>query len=311
MRASDPVKGESGPRGPDSREAEVRVESKAGYRIRDQGTAQGESMAIDRVKENIEVAKREFARLESRLRGLSAEDFNRESACDKWQVGDVVAHVVFVVQFQKNMTTRGLKGEADAPEGARRAAAADVPADVRIAQGAIRLREKLGDGLMDALRKNYQEGFELLDSLTPEDYEKPCWHPWRTMTVADFVDLVVNELAIHAWDAFSTLDPDYHMAPESLPGALAIGNMTLARMASTGPARFRFELTDGNDVPDLVVGGEAAPADVSATIRCDGEALVLISSGRLGMEDAMASGRVEVSGDEGLVRGLGGGLGGL
>ena len=56
------------------------------------------------------MAKREFARLEGRLRGLSAEDFNRESACDKWQVGDVVAHVVFVVQFQKNMTTRGLKG---------------------------------------------------------------------------------------------------------------------------------------------------------------------------------------------------------
>ena len=131
------------------------------------------------------------------------------------------------------------------------------------------------------------------------------------MTVADFVDLVVNEMALHGWDAFSTLDPDYRMAPESLPAALAIGNMTLARMASTGPARFRFDLTDGNDVPDLVVGGEAAPAAPSATLRCDGEALVLISSGRLGMEEAMESGRVEVSGDEGLVRELGRGLGGL
>ena len=268
-------------------------------------------MASDRVKETIEVAKREFARLEGRLRGLSTEDFNRASACDKWQVGDVVAHVVFVVQFQKNMTTRGLKGESDAPEGARRAAKEDVPADVRIAQGAIRLREKLGGGLLDALSKNYQEGFELLDSLTPEDYEKPCWHPWGPMTVSDFVDLVVNELALHGWDAFSTLDPDYRMAPESLPAALAIGNMTLARMASTGPARFSFDLTDGNDVPDLVVGGDAAPAAPSATLRCDGEALVLISSGRLGMEDAVESGRVGVSGDEGLVRELGRGLGGL
>ena len=64
-------------------------------------------------------------------------------------------------------------------------------------------------------------------------------------------------------------------------------------------------------MPDLVVGGDAAPSDVSATIRCDGETLVLISSGRLGMEDAMASGRVEVSGDEGVVRELGRGLGGL
>ena len=268
-------------------------------------------MAIDRVRENIDVAKREFARLEGRLAALSAEDFDRASACDKWAVGDVVAHVVFVVQFQKNMTTRGLQGESGAPEGAKRAAADDVPADVRIAQGAIRLREKLGDGLLDALRKNYQEGFELLDSLTPEDYEKPCWHPWGPMTVADFVDLVVNELAIHAWDAFSTLDPDYHMSRESLPGALSIGNMTLARMAGTGPARFKFELTDGNEVPDLVVGGEEAPESPSTTLRCDGEALVLISSGRLALDDAIASGRVGVSGDEGLVRGLGGGLVGL
>ena len=268
-------------------------------------------MASDRVKETIEVAKREFARLESRLRGLSAEDFNRASACDRWVVGDVVAHVVFVVQFQKNMTMRGLRGESDAPEGARRAAADDVPTDVRIAQGAIRLREKLGDGLLDALHKNYEEGFELLDSLAPDDYEKPCWHPWGPMTVADFVDLVVNELAIHAWDAFSTIDDDYHMAAESLPAALAIGNMTLARMAATGPARFRFELTDGNKAPDLVVGGEAAPEAPNATLRCDGEALVLISSGRLGMEEAMESGRVGVSGDEGLVRELGRGLVGL
>ena len=268
-------------------------------------------MTSERVKETIEVAKREFARLDGRLQALSAGDFTRASACDKWTVADVVAHVVFVVQFQKNMTTRGLKGESEAPEGARRAAADNVPADVRIAQGAIRLREKLGDGLLDALRKNYEEGFELLDSLTPDDYEKPCWHPWGPMTVADFVDLVVNEMALHGWDAFSTLDSDYHMAPESLPAALAIGNMTLARMASTGPARFRFDLTDGNEAPDLVVGGDSAPATPSATLQCDGEALALISSGRMGMEEAMESGRVVVSGDEGLVRELGRGLVGL
>lgn len=268
-------------------------------------------MTNDRVKETIEVAKREFARLEGRLRDLSPEDLSRASACDKWTVGDVVAHVVFVVQFQKSMTSRGLQGESDAPEGARRAAADDVPTDVRIAQGAIRLREKLGEGLLDALRKNYQEGFELLDSLTLEDYEKPCWHPWGPMTVADFVDLVVNELAIHAWDAFSTQDADYHMSEESLPAALSIGGMTLARMANTRPARFRFELSEGIEVPDLVVGGDAAPDTPSATLSCDGEALVLISSGRLLMEEASSSGRVSVSGDEGLVGELGRGLTGL
>ena len=85
----------------------------------------------------------------------------------------------------------------------------------------------------------------------------------------------------------------------------------MERMASTGPARFRFDLTDGNEMPDLVVGGGAAPAAPSATLQCDGEALTLLSSGRLGIEEAMESGRVEVSGDEELVRALGRGFTGL
>ena len=268
-------------------------------------------MASDRVKETIEIAKRESGRLAQRIRGMSAEELDRPSACDRWTVADVIAHVVFVVQFQRNMTARGLQGNAGAPEGARRPGAADVPAEERIAQGAIRLREKLGDGLMDAFDEKYKEGYELLDSLTPDDYEKPCWHPWGPMNVADFVDLVVNELAIHAWDALSPHDLEHHMSQESLPAALAIGNMTLARMAATGPARFRFDLTDGNEAPDLVVGGDAAPESPSATLRCDGEALVLISSGRLALEDAMSSGRLNVLGDEALARELGRGLGGL
>ena len=268
-------------------------------------------MENDQVKERIEVSKAGSARLEQRLRALSAEELNGPSACDRWAVGDVIAHLVFVVQFQKNMIARGLQGDDSAPEGARRPGAADVPTEVRIAQGAIRLREKLGEGLADAFNEKYQDSFEFLDSLVPDDYGKACWHPWGPMTVADFVDLVVNELAIHAWDALSPLDPDYHMPQESLPAALAIGSKTMARMAATGPARFRFELSDGHEVPDLVVGGDAAPETPSATLRCDGEALVLISCGRLGLEDAMSSGRLGVSGDEGLARELGRGLTGL
>ena len=154
-------------------------------------------MENDQVKERIEVSKAGSARLEQRLRALSAEELNGPSACDRWAVGDVIAHLVFVVQFQKNMIARGLQGDDSAPEGARRPGAADVPTEVRIAQGAIRLREKLGEGLADAFNEKYQDSFEFLDSLVPDDYGKACWHPWGPMTVADFVDLVVNELAIH------------------------------------------------------------------------------------------------------------------
>ena len=67
-------------------------------------------MASDQVKERIEVSKAESARLEQRLRALSAEELNGPSACDRWAVGDVIAHLVFVVQFQKNMIARGNAG---------------------------------------------------------------------------------------------------------------------------------------------------------------------------------------------------------
>ena len=266
-------------------------------------------MASDRVKESIAAAKAQYSRLESKLGGMSVEELSAPSACDRWEVRDVVAHLAFVVMFQRNMTVRGLQGDAEAPEGARRPGAADVPAEERIAQGAIRMREKLGDGLLEKLHENYQGGFELVDSLTPDDYDKLCWHPWGPMSVADFVDLVVNELAIHCWDAFSPHDPDYRIAPESLPAALAIASKTLERMAPPDPARYRFELSDGNKVSDLVVG--SAPDSPSATLHCDGEALVLLSSGRLTLEDGRQTGRIRVSGDEDLAGALGRALTGL
>ncbi len=268
-------------------------------------------MTVDRVKEHIEAAKIESGRLESRLRAMSPEDLARASACDRWQVRDVIAHLTFVVQFQRNMMARGLAGDATMPGGARRRQAPDAPpmSEV-IAQGTVSLREKLGNGLLDAFHQNYQEAFELVDSLDPNDYGKLCWHPWGPMTVADFIDLVVNELAIHGWDALSPLDSDYHIDEAALPATLAIGGKTLARMAPSGPARFRFELTDGGVMPDLIVG-EKAPEEPSATLRCNSEALTLIACGRLKMEDAMASGRVVVSGDEALARELGRGLTGL
>ena len=126
-------------------------------------------MASDQVKGRIEVSKAESARLGQRLRGLSAEDINRPSACDQWAVGDVVAHLVFVVQFQKNMIARGLQGDDSAPEGARRPGAADVPTEVRIAQGAISCERSSGRGCWTLLTRSTRKASSL-------------WTPWSRMT---------------------------------------------------------------------------------------------------------------------------------
>ena len=155
------------------------------------------------VRDRIEVARADAGRLESRLRGLSDEQLAHPSACDRWTVADVAAHLAFVAQFQNRMIGRGLQGDDSVPEAARQQGPDAPPASEMIAQGALSLRERLGDGLLDTFHERYQQLFELLDSMAPDDYAKPCWHPRGDTTVADFVDLVVNELAIHGWDALS------------------------------------------------------------------------------------------------------------
>ncbi len=263
-------------------------------------------MASDQVKERIEVAKAESARLERRLRELSDDDLRRPSACDHWEVADVVAHLAFAAQFQARMITRGLEGDDSIPEGARRQESEGTPASERIARGALALRERLGDGLLDTFHQRYQELGQLFDAIGPDDYDKPCWHPWGDTNVSDFVDLAINELAIHGWDVCSSLDPGYHIEQATLPAALAVSSNVLARVVQTGSARFRFELTDAGGVPDLVVGGEnAAPLTPSATLHCDGETFLLIVYGRLNMEAALSSGRLNVSGDTTLAKELG------
>lgn len=271
-------------------------------------------MATDQVRDRIEVARTDANRLEQRLRGLSDDQFAQASTCDRWTVADVVAHLAFVAQFQTRMIGRGLQGDDSMPEAARQQGPDAPPASEMIAQGAIGLRERLGDGLMEAFHERYEELFKLLDSMTPADYEKPCWHPRGDTSVADFVDLVVNELALHGWDAISPVDPSCRINADSIPAGLALSSNVLGRVARAeprmlGPIRFGFELTDGGTMPDLVVGG--GRSGVNATFHCDGETLLLMVYGRLSMDDAISSGRLRISGDESLAGELGSRLTGV
>ena len=271
-------------------------------------------MATDQVRERIEVARADSALLEQRLRGMSPDQLAQPSMCARWQVADVVAHLAFVAQFQHRMIGRGLQGDDSVPEGARRQEPDAPPPAEMIAQGALSLRERLGDQLLDAYRQRYDELFELLDSMGPDDYAKPCWHPRGPTTVADFVDLVVNELAIHGWDACHPTDDGYHIGAAALPAGLALASNVLTRMAQAeprmlGPIRFGFEITDGGSVPDLVIGG--GRSGVNATLHCDGETLLLMAYGRLAMDTALSTGRLTISGDEPLARDLGARLTGV
>ena len=126
----------------------------SGQRRDDGRVGGGVVMAGDRVRERVETARTEAARLEHRLRGLTAEQLGQPSACDRWSVADVAAHLAFVAQFQTRMIGRGLQGDDSMPEAARQQGPDAPPASEMIAQGAIGLRERLGDGLMGLLQRS-------------------------------------------------------------------------------------------------------------------------------------------------------------
>jgi hypothetical protein len=62
------------------------------------------------------------------------------------------------------------------------------------------MMEKLGDQFMLSFESSYAELLHPLNDLELGDYDKPCWHPRGPTSVADFVDLLIQELALPGWD---------------------------------------------------------------------------------------------------------------
>ena len=94
-----------------------------------------------------------------------------------------------------------------------------------------------------------------------DDYAKPCWHPRGDTTVADFVDLVVNETGHPRLGCALPLGRRLSHGPKMLY-PLASTSAAMCWLAWHGlsrecwaPIRFGFELTDVGSMPDLVIGG--------------------------------------------------------
>ena len=85
------------------------------------------------------------------------------------------------------------------------------------AQRAIAYRERLGDQLLATFTERTAHFYQLLQSLGPQDWEKPCYHPLGLRPAQQFITMRLIELAMHAWDIQSALDPTAALFPDSLP----------------------------------------------------------------------------------------------
>ena len=255
----------------------------------------------------------EAERLAQYLATLSPDAWRQPSACQEWEVRDVVAHLVEVAQFYVRTITCGVQEDmAQPPELAPPAIA---PAAF-IAQSAIACRVRLGEALLPTFRTRYAQLSALLAQLDPGDWEKLCYYASepRRRPVREFLALSVQELAIHGWDICSRLEPVFHLSPESVTVLVQHTPRRMGRPHRAvfplppefpDPVRFRWELRGAVvDTYDIVVEhGQCRmePAEASATaqvtFRGEAETFVLMLYQRLPLTVATATGGLVIEGD--------------
>ena len=271
---------------------------------------------MDSPDDRVRLVQSESERLKQYLSSLPTDAWSRPSACDLWEVRDVVAHLAGDAAFYTRMVSRGSQGDSSPPEGYPPPGTADAnSSSERIGQGAISDRERLGDRLLPSFNERNDQLNQLLSGLGPQGWDAPCYHPGGVFPARNFINMRMLELSMHGWDIRSSLEPSAHLSAESIPAIMDLipglfGWLFRPGSRLPAPVRYRFQLTgvaSSDGVSDIVVEGDRArlePAGESTAnvaFRCDTETFVLLMLGRLTVDRAVATGRLAPEGDSGLV----------
>ena len=269
-------------------------------------------------EERASLYKSESEAFQEYLTALPPESWGRQSACDEWLVGDVVAHLVGNSEFYASTVTRGLQGESSPPEG-RPDAGTGHPSisAAALAKSSIEAKERLGDKLLETYLENDNILINLLTGLSPEDQVKPCYHPGSIVPAGNFVDLRFKEIVLHQWDIRSVIEEKSGLSAASLGSmviliqeSFASGSLRWAFWSGPPldrPVRYRFEVKSPVAVTaDIVVEGdkfryeEEPQGTADVTFRCHTHIFALLMYGRMPAAEAMAAGHLAVDGDRAL-----------
>jgi uncharacterized protein (TIGR03083 family) len=252
---------------------------------------------------------------------LSADDWQRPSACDLWTIRDLVAHLIWAADFYTDSVSRGIHGDishpGDRPPGNAPALFPAMPA--YIDQQARTVRDRVGTALLPTFRASYHALAQVMARLSPQQWELPCaFFPFRGghRPASAFLFAILAELAIHGWDVRSRFDEAAPLSAQSLGVLMEQGLPTLVGFltfpkdtGSPAPIRYRWDLSGESawqyDV--IVAGGQGrmeptadTPAEV--TLRCDRSTCALVLYSRLTLDTAVAQGRVTVEGHPALAQ---------
>ncbi|PON12567.1 hypothetical protein C2W62_38935 [Candidatus Entotheonella serta] len=257
--------------------------------------------------------------LKAYLRALPPDAWGWPSACGDWEIGDVVAHLTAAGRFFVQSITNGLQGDVTPLGGRFPAGSANAAqAAEMIANTARTSRQQAGDQLLDQFEASNDHLNAVFAGIAPEAWATPCYHPWGIIPARNFLNLRIQELALHGWDMRSPNEPEWQLSPASLPALMELVDTSATsgflgwafrpgeKLAS--PRRYRFDVTGiVTSQRDIVLDGETARLEIAedipatAVLRCDTVTYVMLMFGRLQPEAAMASQRLVVDGERDAV----------
>ena len=185
------------------------------------------------------------------------------SACDQWNMADVVAHLIDVANAFTMSIERAVNGNVSPPMGHRKLTSEEWIESI------ISLRDAYGEDLFPEFNTACLRLNRLIMELEPDQYELPAWHPFRVMTVERLIDLRAMELAVHGWDVRYGIDRSAAINPVAVPFLKGWVHRWLRacfrpRSQNDPEIRLRFILTDaGDESYDLTVGTDDFTLDAT------------------------------------------------
>ena len=264
------------------------------------------------IEQQIELVKTLVNDIHTRVASLSPEQLARPSACADWQVHDVLSHLIGGAERQTDSMRRGRAGDSGPAPGF-------TPADsttlsTNNAQRDIQRREQLGDGLLTAYDAAYANLQEQIDALGPNDWETPCWHLRRgAISAADYLELRIQELAIHDWDMRHGLEDSPQLNADCVSTLLSATPKWLGMCFRRGekldaPVVYEFDLAPPYETSIIVrVAGDSFdfPTEDEVpqrwTVCGEAPAFLLFIYGRITGREAIAANEFAITGDPALL----------
>ena len=274
-------------------------------------------LSLDKSQAQVELIRSESERIKHYVSGLHQDALEKPSPCERWNVGEVIAHLIWFAEIYGGMMERGLRGDLSPTEGFPTVPGTlSGPAlEEMYAQGAIERRRSLGENLLVVFNERYDWLVEMVKRIGPDDWEKPCYHTLRIRPVHSFLPTIIQELAVHEWDIRSPFEPLRSLSPDSVPVLMEKipGNRRPWSVpfetadSSSQPIRFRFEFNGKSGSRDIVVERDKtrieSSRDEAANLILSGVSgvFVLLIYGRLTIDSAIAAGLFTAQGDLGLI----------